>query len=54
MIYVFYKINEGENILEEDIITIYGELHELQEYTSIFGVEITIPRCYAKFIAIEE
>lgn len=53
-IYVFYRINEGVNVLEGDIITMYGELRELQEYTSAFGVEISIPRFFAKFIIIEE
>lgn len=53
-VFVFYKINEGVNVLEGDIITMYGELRELQEYTSAFGVKISIPRFYAKFIIIEE
>jgi len=53
-VYVFYKISDGVNVLEGDIITMYGELRELQEYTSTLGVKISIPRMFVKYIIIEE
>lgn len=53
-IYVFYKIIDDVNVIEGDIITLYGELRELQEYKSVFGVKISIPRVFAKYIIIEE
>ena len=50
-IYVYY---DKTNILEGDIVTIYGELRGLETYESVSGVQITIPRIYAKFIDINE
>ncbi len=53
-VYVFYTIEAGKNILEDDIITMYGELRGMIEYESILGAEITIPCIYVKFIDIEK
>lgn len=36
-------------ILEDDIITIYGRLSELNTYTSIFGADVTIPAIYVRY-----
>ena len=53
-IYVFYDASGKSNILEGDIVTIYGELRGLITYESVSGVDITIPRIYAKYIDINE
>lgn len=36
-------------ILEDDIITIYGRLSELNTYKSIFGADVTIPAMYVRY-----
>ncbi len=51
-VFVFYTVANNVNVLEGDIITMYGELRGMQEYESIFGEEISIPRIYVKFIEI--
>ena len=53
-VYVFYTVENGTNILEDDIITMYGELRGMIEYESVLGAKITIPRIYAKFIDVEK
>ena len=53
-IYVYYDVSGKTNILEGDIITIYGELRGLETYESVLGTQITIPLMYAKFIDINE
>lgn len=50
-IYVTYTKKSGENnILEDDIITIYGESKGEYSYTSALGVPITVPHIEAQFI----
>lgn len=47
-IYVTAKLNsDGDRILENDIITLYGECTGLYTYTAIFGNSVSIPgiRC---------
>lgn len=39
-------------ILEDDIITFYGQLEELASYESIFGQEITLPQLSAKYAVL--
>ena len=51
-VYVFYKISNGVNVLEGDIVTMYGELRGMQEYESVLGQTISIPRIYVKYIDI--
>lgn len=51
-VFVFYNVSNGTNVLEGDIITMYGELRGMQDYESIFGQEISIPRIYVKYIDI--
>ncbi len=51
-VYVFYTVSNNVNVLEGDIITMYGELRGMQEYESVLGAEISIPRIYVKFIEI--
>lgn len=54
-IYVDYKASANESrILEEDIITMYGELKGLYTYQSVVGSTITIPHFKALFIDIEQ
>ena len=50
--YVYYTINNNVNVLEHDIITMYGELRGTQEYKSTLGVQVSIPKIYVKFIEI--
>lgn len=46
-------IPEGQDrILEDDIITIYGDCYGLYTYTSIFGQKISIPRIDIKYYEI--
>lgn len=53
-IYVSYKRAEGESrVLEDDIITIYGELDGMETYTSVMAGKISIPSIKAKYIDIE-
>ncbi len=51
-VFVIYTKKDSSNILEDDIITLYGELKGEQSYESIFGEKITIPKIYAKFIDV--
>ncbi len=39
-------------ILEEDILTIYGQLNGLETYESIFGESITIPRIVVEYVTL--
>lgn len=49
-IYVYYYPSEGEDkILEEDIITIYGQCAGEESYVSIFGETITLPKINAMY-----
>lgn len=53
-IYVTYKRPEGEaRILEDDMVTIYGDLEGIETYTSVLGGKISIPSIKAKYINIE-
>ena len=52
-IYCTYTYSENESkILEEDIITLYGECKGDTTYTSIFGQSITIPKVEIKYIEL--
>ena len=51
VIYVVYDMPEGASrILEDDHITVYGELDGVYTYTSTMNAQITIPIIYAAFI----
>lgn len=53
-IFVNYFPSEGEpRILEDDIVSIYGEMMDLKTYETIMGDSVTIPQVYAKYIDIE-
>lgn len=50
-VYINYVLpSNGEHILEDDIITIYGKASGEKSYTSAFGALITIPEIDAKYI----
>ena len=51
-VFVFYTVKNGANVLEGDIVTMYGELRGLQEYETVLGTTVTIPRAYVKFIDV--
>lgn len=50
--FVYYTITDNTNLLEQDIITMYGELRGTQEYTDVLNRQQSIPRIYVKFIDI--
>ena len=46
--------NENEDrILEDDIVTIYGELYGTITYTSVMGAEVTVPAIKTMYLDIE-
>ena len=50
VIYVMYTMPEGASrILEDDTITVYGELAGLYSYTSTMNKPITLPIIYALY-----
>lgn len=52
-IYCTYTYSENESkILQDDIVTIYGECKGEETYTSIFGQNITIPKVEIKYIEL--
>ncbi|MEG1564632.1 MAG: zinc ribbon domain-containing protein [Bacteroides sp.] len=53
-IYVTYeKPNDDESrILEDDIISLYGEFKGIKSYTAILGNEITVPEIKAKYVEL--
>lgn len=51
-VFVFHTVKNGANVLEGDIVTMYGELRGLQEYETVLGTTVTIPRAYVKFIDV--
>lgn len=54
-IYVEYtrKSNTEDRILEDDIVTMYGEVKGTKTYTTVLGNQVTIPYLAAKYIEIE-
>lgn len=52
--YVWYIPDPEEpRILEDDIVTMYGEMQDLITYETIMGGTVTIPQLYAHYIDIE-
>ena len=53
-IYVVYtpKSESESRILEDDIITIYGELNGIETYDTVMGSKVSIPRIDAEYITI--
>ncbi len=53
-VYVQYSVpKEGPNVLEDDIVTFYGECTGTTSYKAVLGNKITIPSVEAKYIDIE-
>lgn len=52
--YVVYtpKSSTESRILEDDIITIYGELAGIESYETVMGAKVSIPRIDAEYITI--
>lgn len=53
-VYVDYqrKDDNESRVLEEDIITMYGEIKGIKDYTAIFGNQISIPHLKVEYIEI--
>lgn len=53
-IYVDYrrKSDTESRILKEDIVTLYGEIKGIKNYTSVLGNQISIPHIKAEYISI--
>ena len=52
-VYVTYiSLDDNNRILEDDIITFYGEYDGLYSYETVMGATVTIPKVSAKYIEI--
>ena len=50
---ILFTIDESslsQNILEDDIVTIWGESQGMYTYEAVLGNEVTVPRIYAVYI----
>lgn len=47
-----FDTGDGDRILEDDIVTIWGTSKGLFTYTSVLGSEITVPEIDAKYVVI--
>lgn len=53
-VYVTYSVPDGgPNVLENDIVTFWGECKGTTSYTSVLGQKITIPKVDALYMTIE-
>jgi len=53
-VYIFYDRPKGaDRILEDDMITIWGDVNGLQTLQTILGSEITVPSVTAKYVEIK-
>lgn len=48
-VHVYYNVGDGEKLIEEDIVTLYGEISGEFTYKSIFGESITVPEMTAVY-----
>ena len=53
-VHVYYDSSSGGRILDEDIVTFYGEVTGLYTYESTAGMTFTIPEVNAVYIDIED
>lgn len=51
-IYLYYVLGDNPRIIEDDIITFYGEVSGYEEYTSTAGLQIKIPSVTALYVTI--
>lgn len=54
VVYVEYDGNPSKRILEDDIVTFYGEFDGLYSYESVLGASITVPSVEAKYIVLNK
>ena len=52
IVYVYYTRGENDKLIEEDIVTFYGEASGEESYTSVLGESITIPAVTAVYVDI--
>lgn len=48
-----YSDENEDRILEDDIVTIYGELYGTITYTSVMGADVTVPAIKTMYLDIE-
>lgn len=53
LVYYEQKGTSAPRILEDDIVTMYGQLNGMYTYESIFGASITVPLLMAEYIDIQ-
>lgn len=51
-VYVYYTRGENDKLIEDDIVTFYGEASGEKSYTSVLGESITIPAVTAVYVDI--
>lgn len=49
----YFPMENAPRILQNDIITVYGELDGLETYTSIMGGSVTIPSITSNYVEIQ-
>lgn len=54
-IYVDYKRKDDNEsrVLDDDIVTVYGEIKGIKDYTAVLGNQISIPHIKAEYIDIQ-
>lgn len=52
-VYFRYELKDGERIIEDDIITVYGEITGEKSYTTVLGASITVPEVTGVYIKIK-
>lgn len=53
-IVLYYKRGDSPKLIEDDIVTIYGELSGTEEYTTILGAKVTVPVVTGVYVTIED
>ena len=48
----FFTLDNDNRVLEDDIITFYGEYDGLYSYETVMGATVTIPKVNAEYIDI--
>lgn len=53
-IILYFTRGDAPKMLEDDIVTIYGEYSGSESYTTILGAEVTVPVITGAYVDIEE
>lgn len=53
-IILYYQRGDSPKIIEDDILTIYGEVSGTESYTSVLGEEITVPVITGVYVSVDE